>query len=103
MTASTVGVGSRKEDKVKGPSESEEVLLGCYMRLGPGSQKLCVYLVIEWLHRGKPINWNFGIKSFYPKIGGHVFTPKFERRTQELVGFQSCAKQGIDCMKIDIS
>ena len=34
------------------------------------------------------MNWNFGIKSFYPKIGGHVFTPKFEKRARELVGFQ---------------
>jgi polyisoprenoid-binding protein YceI len=23
---------------------------------------------------------NFGIKSFYPKIGGHVLTPKFGSR-----------------------
>ena len=32
-----------------------------------------------------------------------LFTPKFRRRTRELVGFQDCANQGIDCMKIDIS
>ena len=28
---------------------------------------------ISWivqLRRGKLVNWNFGIKSFYPKIGG---------------------------------
>ena len=25
---------------------------------------------IVQLRRGKPVNWNFGIKSFYPKIGG---------------------------------
>ena len=103
MTASAVGVGSRKEEKAKRPSESEEILLGCCIRLGPGSQELCVHLRIERLRHGKPINWNFGIKSFYPKIGGHVFTPKFGRRTRELAGFQDCANQGIDCMRIDIS
>ena len=70
MTASIVKVGSRKKEKANSPSELEEILLGCYIRLGPGSQESCVYLEIEQLRRGKPINWNFGIKSFYPKIGG---------------------------------
>ena len=32
------------------------------------------------LRRGKLVNQNFGIKSFYPKIGGHVFTPKFGKK-----------------------
>ena len=56
MTASAIEVGSRKEEKVKGPSELEEILLGCYIRLGPGSQESYVYLRIEQLWRGKPIN-----------------------------------------------
>ena len=77
MTASAVEVGSRKKEKAKRPSESKEILLGCYIRLGPGSQELCVYLGIERLRRGKPISWNFGIKPFYPKIGGHVSTQNF--------------------------
>ena len=50
------------------------------MRLRPESQELCVYLRIERLWRDKPISWNFGIKPFYPKIGGHVFTPKFGKK-----------------------
>jgi len=54
------------------------------------------------LRRGKPVNWNFGIKSFYPKIGGLVFTPKFGRRARELAGFQNYANQGVDRVKIDI-
>ena len=103
MTASAVGVGLRKEEKAKGPSESEEILLGCYIKLGSGSQESCVYLGIKQLRRGKLRNWNFGIKSFYPKIGRHVFTPKFGRRARELVGFQDCANQGVDCIRIDIS
>ena len=102
MTASAVEVGSRKEEKAKGPSESEELLLGCYVRLRQGSQELRVYLEIERLRHGKPRNWNFGIKSFYPKIGRHVFTPKFGRRARELVGSQDCANQGVDCVRIDI-
>ena len=87
MTASAVKVGSRKKEKANRPSELEEILLGCYIKLGPESQESCIYLKIERLRHGKPMNWNFGIKLFYPKIGGHMFTPKFGRRTQELVGF----------------
>ena len=56
MTASAVGVGSRKEEKAKRPSASEEVLLRCYMRLRSGSQELCVYLGIERLQHDKPIS-----------------------------------------------
>ena len=80
MTASTVGIGSRKEEKAKRPSASKEILLRCYVKLRPGSQELCVYLGIERLRHGRPISWNFGIKPFYPKIGGHVLTPKFRRK-----------------------
>ena len=56
MTASAVEVGSREKEKAKRPSELEEILLGCYMRLGPGSQELCVYLGTERLRRDKPIS-----------------------------------------------
>ena len=96
MTASNVKICSRKRGKANRPSESEKTLLGHYIRLGPGSQELCVYFGIERLRRDKPISWNFGIKQFYPKIGGHVFTPKFGKRMRELAGFQDCANQGID-------
>ena len=77
MAASAVKICSRKKGKAKGPSELEKLLLGYYIRLGPGSQESRVYLETKWLRCGKHINWNFGIKSFYPKIGGHVFAPKF--------------------------
>ena len=96
MTASAIGVISRKEEKAKRPSVSKGILLRCYMRLRPGSQELCIYLGIERLRRDKSISWNFGIKPFYPKIGGHVFTPKFGKRAWELIGFQDCANQGVD-------
>ena len=56
MTASAVEVGSRKKEKAKGPSKSEKIVVGCYIRLGLGSQELCVYLGIERLRRGKPMN-----------------------------------------------
>ena len=94
MLASTVKVGSRKE-KANRLSGLEKILLGCYIKLRPESQESCVYLGIEQLQHGKPMNWNFGIKSFYPKIGGHVFTPKFSRRAGELAGFQDYANQGV--------
>ena len=103
MMASAVNVGSRKKLKVNRPSELKKILLGCYIKLRLGSQESCVYLGIKHLRRGKPMYWNFGIKSFYPKIRGHVFTPKFGRRAQELVGFQDCADQGVDYIRIDIS
>ena len=45
---------------------------------------------IVQLRRGKPVNWNFGIKSFYPKIGGHVFTPKFGKKNAKTRSFQDC-------------
>ena len=56
MTASAVEVGSRKKEKAKGPRESEKILLGCYIKLGQGSQESCVYLGIEQLRRGKPMD-----------------------------------------------
>ena len=56
MTASAVKVVSRKKEKVNRPSELEEILLGCYIKLGPESLESCVYLGIEQLRRGKPRN-----------------------------------------------
>ena len=56
MTASAIKVGSRKKEKANWPSELEEILLGCYIKLGPGTQESCVYLEIEQLRRGKPMN-----------------------------------------------
>ena len=34
MTASAIKVGSRKKEKANWPSELEEILLGCYIKLG---------------------------------------------------------------------
>ena len=56
IIASAVGVVSRKEEKAKRPSASKEALLGCCIRLRPGSQELCVYFGIERLRRDKPIS-----------------------------------------------
>ena len=44
---------------------------------------------------------NFGIKPFYPKIGGHVFTPKFGRRnagTHRLL--RLCQSRSIDVSRL---
>jgi len=38
VTASAIEVGLRKKEKAKRPSESEEILLGCCIRLKPRSQ-----------------------------------------------------------------
>ena len=80
MAASAVKICSRKKGKANGPNELEKILLEYYIRLGSRSQESRVYLRTKWLRRGKKINRNFGIKSFYPKIGGHVLTPKFGKR-----------------------
>ena len=42
------------------------------------------------LQHGEQVNRNFGIKSFYPKIGGHAFTPKFGKKNAETRSFQDC-------------
>ena len=99
---SVVKVGLRKKEKANRPSRLQKILLGCYIKLRPESQELCVYTGIVQLRHGKPMNWNFGTILFYPKTGGHVFTPKFRRRARELAGFQDCANQGVDCVRIDI-
>ena len=56
MMVLAVKVGSRKKEKANRPSELEEILLGCYIRLGLGSQESCIYFEIEQLQRGKPTN-----------------------------------------------
>ena len=96
MMASTVRVGLRKKEKANRPSGLQKILLGYYIKLGPKSQESCVYLGIIQLRHGKSVNRNFRIKTLYPQIGGHVFTPKFGRRARALAGFQDCANQGVD-------
>ena len=80
MAASAVKICLKKKGKARGPSKLEKILLGYYIRLGLRSQESHVYLETKRLRHGKQINRNFGIKSFYPKIGGHVLTPKFGKR-----------------------
>ena len=71
MMTSDVKICSRRRGKANRPSELEEVLLGYYIKLGPGSQESCVYLGIEWLRCGKRINRNFQIKSLLSQnLGG---------------------------------
>ena len=84
MAASAVKICLRKKRKANGPSELEKILLGYYIRLGPGSQESHVYLRTKRLRPGKHINRNFGIKSFYPKIGGMCLHQNLGRRTREL-------------------
>ena len=99
MAVSAVKICSRKKGKANRPSESEKILLGHYIRLGQGSQESRVYLRAKRLRRGKQINKNFGIKSFYPKIKGHVFTPKFRKKNVGTRSLQDYVNQGIDLHK----
>ena len=85
MAASAVKICSRKKRKANRLSELEEILLGYYIRLGPGSQESRVYLGIKWLRRGKQINRNFGIKSFLSQNwGACVYTKIWEEERGDL-------------------
>ena len=42
------------------------------------------------LWHGEQVNRYFGIKSFYPNIGGHVFAPKFGKKNAGTRSFQDC-------------
>ena len=85
MVASVVKIYSRKKGKANRPSESENILLGHYIRLGPRSQESRVYLGAKRLRRGKQMNKNFGIKSFLSQnCGACVYTKIWEERTWEL-------------------
>ena len=79
MVASTIKICSKKKGKARGPSELEKILLGYYIRLGPGSQESCVYLETKRLRRDKRIDKNFGIKSFLSQNwGACVYTKIWE-------------------------
>ena len=80
MMTSDIKICSRKKGKASRPSELEDVLLGYYIKLRPGSQESCVYLGIERLWSGKWINRNFGIKSILSQNwGAHVYTKIWEK------------------------
>ena len=80
MTASAVKICSREKGKANWPSELEDILLGYYIKLRPGSQESCVYLGIERLRHGKRINRNFGIKSLLSQNwGACVYTKIWEK------------------------
>ena len=49
MTASAVKVGLRRKENANRPSGLQKILLGCYIKLGLGSQESCVYLRIVQL------------------------------------------------------
>ena len=96
MVASAVEIFSRKKGKANRPSESEKILLGRFIRLGPGSQESRVYLGAKRLRHGKQINRNFGIKSLLSQNwGACVYTKiwKEERGSSKLLGL---CHQGID-------
>ena len=95
MAALVVEARLKKKGKVDGPNESEMILLEYYIKFGPRISRVTRISQNKWLRHGEQVNRNFGIKSFYPKIKGHVFTPKFGRRAWELAGFQDYANQGV--------
>ena len=70
MAASAIKICSRKKGKANRPSKLGKMLLGYYIRLGPGSQESRVYLRIKLLPRGEQMSRNFGIKSFLSQNWG---------------------------------
>ena len=77
VAALVVEARSKKKGKVDGLNESELILLGYYIKFGPRISRVTRISRNKRLRHGEQVNRNFRIKSFYPKIGGHVFTPKF--------------------------
>ena len=79
MAATAVKICRRRKGKANVLSKLERILLGYYIRLGPGSQESRVYLRTKWLQRGKQINRNFGIKSLLSQNwGACVYTKIWE-------------------------
>ena len=79
MAASAIKICLRKKGKANRPSQSKNILLGHYIRLGLGSQELRVYLGAKRLRRDKQINRNFRIKSFLSQNwGACVYTKIWE-------------------------
>ena len=54
--------------------------IGALYRIWPKKSGVTRIFWNEPLQHGEQINRNFGIKLFYPKIRGHVFTPKFRKK-----------------------
>ena len=70
--------------KRKGESkQAEQVVndtIGYYIEFSPGDKEPCVYFGMSGCNM---VNRWIGIlesNHFYPKIGGHVFTPKFGKK-----------------------
>ena len=91
MAALVVEARSKKKGKVNGPNESEIILLRYYIKFRPRISRVTRISRNKRLQHGEQVDGNFGIKSFYPKIRGHVFTPKFGNL--KLLGL---CHQGID-------
>ena len=53
MAASAVKICSRRKGKANRLSKLERMLLGYYIRLGPGSQESRVYLEMKRLRHGE--------------------------------------------------
>ena len=55
----------------------------------------------EQSQHGEQINRNFGIKLFFPKIRGHVFTSKFGKKNAGTESIQDCVIKGtIGCESV---
>ena len=80
MVALVVEARSKKKGKANGQSELEMILFGYYIKFRPGISGVTHIFWNKWLQHGEQVNRNFGINHFYPKIGGHVFTPKFGKK-----------------------
>ena len=79
MATSALKICSRRKGKANGLSKLERILLGYYIRLGPGSQESRVYFGMKRLRRDKRIKRNFGIKLFLSQNwGACVYTKIWE-------------------------
>ena len=82
MAALAVRICSRKKGKANGPSELEMILLGYYIKFGPGISRVTRISRNEWLRHGEQVNRNFGIKSFLAQNwGACVYTEIWKKNT----------------------
>ena len=78
---------SKKKGKVNGPSGSEMILLGYYIKFRLRISGVTRIFWNKQLRHGEQVNRNFGIKSFLSQNLGHVFTPKFGKKNAGIRSF----------------
>ena len=103
VAALVVEARSKEKGKTNGPSESEMILLGYYIKFGPGILGVTRIFRNKQLRHGEQVNRNVGIKSFLSQNWGACVYTKIWEEERENSNLLRLCHQGIDCIRIDIS